>query len=73
MVWVGAVPTGSTPSAPSITLAEGADGTELFVVVRGNDGKIYSTKKDLSTLAWSAWSLMPGSSPSPPAVAGYIY
>jgi hypothetical protein len=67
--WVGwkQVPTGSTISSPAIELGPSI----LHLVVIGSDGKsIWYTQLDMEGSQISTWSRIPGSSPSPVALAG---
>jgi len=59
---------GSTPSAPSITVAGSSSEEDVFVTVRGSDNHIYSIKQQIGTTSWSAWIITPGSTPSSPAI-----
>src|SRR5260370_33822644 len=44
-------------------------GTTMHIVVRGKDDELWANSLDLSTLPWSAWVTLGGSSPSAPALA----
>lgn len=61
-----AVPYGSTCDGPAATVC----GNELHMVVRNMDGStLYHGHIDLATNAFSGWTLLSGSTPSPPVFA----
>jgi len=56
---------GSTPDAPAAAVSS----TRLHVAVRGTDSKIYYGYVTLSDRVFHGWSLISGSTPSPPGLA----
>jgi hypothetical protein len=59
------IPTGSTPSGPSVVAANG----QLYVGVRGMNNAIYTCSRSLTWWEWSSWSKLPGATPSSPTLA----
>lgn len=67
LVWTGweVVPDGSTPSSPAAAVL----GDEVHIVVVGDDGStLYKASLNLVTSAFSGWTALEGSSPSPPTM-----
>src|SRR5690349_9889322 len=58
------VPTGATKDQPVCAVL----GTTMHIVVRGTDDDLWANSLNLSTLAWSGWVNLGGSSPSAPAL-----
>jgi hypothetical protein len=56
---------GATPSSPAAT----SFNSQLYLVVRGMDNRIYVNKMDLATRVWSGYTIISGSTPDAPSVA----
>jgi len=66
--WTGwlPLPTGSTDATPAIAFFN----SRLYLTVKGDgNNAIYLNSMDAGTLVWLGWSLQPGASPSPSALA----
>jgi len=68
--WTGwtALPSGTTPDSPAATILQNT----LYITVVGSDGNgdIYQSSINLDTSTFSGWTLLSGSTPSKPTLAG---
>lgn len=69
--WSGwaVIPTGRTCDSPAAAILGG----RLHIVVRGMTGGLWHASMNLTTSVWSGWSLIPGVTSSPPALAALEY